>query len=53
MAFFWRRNKDKDKFSTSVLGLDKSIEELKEQEAAVEREFGVRFNKAIAKRAIR
>ena len=49
MAFFWRRNKDKDKFSTSVLGLDKSIEELKEQEAAVEREFGVRFNKAIAK----
>jgi fused signal recognition particle receptor len=49
MAFFWRRKKDKDKFSTSVLGLDKSIEELKEQEAAVEREFGVRFNKAIAK----
>lgn len=49
MAFFWRRNKDKDKFSTSVLGLDKSIEELQAQEAAVEREFGVRFNKAIAK----
>lgn len=49
MAFFWKRNKDKDKFSTSTLGLDKSIEELKAQEEAVEREFGVRFNKAIAK----
>lgn len=48
MAFFWRRNKD-DKFSTSVLGLDKSIEELKAQEAAVEREFSVRFSKAIEK----
>jgi fused signal recognition particle receptor len=49
MAFFWRRNKDQDKFSTSVLGLDKSIEELQAQEAAVEREIGVRFNKAIEK----
>jgi fused signal recognition particle receptor len=48
MAFFWRRKKE-DKFSTSVLGLDKSIEELKAQEAAVEREIGVRFNKAIEK----
>ena len=48
MAFFWRRKKD-DKFSSSVLGLDKSIEELKEQEAAVEKEFSVRFNKAIEK----
>jgi fused signal recognition particle receptor len=45
---FWRRNKE-DKFSTSVLGLDKSIEELKAQEAAVEKELGVRFSKAIAK----
>ena len=45
---FWRRNKE-DKFSTSVLGLDKSIEELKAQEAAVEREIGVRFSKAIEK----
>ncbi len=45
---FWRRKKE-DKFSTSVLGLDKSIEELKEQEAAVERELGVRFSKAIEK----
>ena len=49
MAFFWRRKKEEDKFSSSVLGLDKSIEELKAQEEAVEREIGVRFTKAIAK----
>lgn len=49
MAFFWRRKKDDDKFSTSVLGLDKSIEELKAQEEAVEKELGVRFYKAIEK----
>ena len=49
MAFFWRRKKDEDKFSTSILGLDKSIEELQAREAAVEREIGVRFSKAIAK----
>src|SRR5215204_7524008 len=48
MAFFWRRNKE-DKFSSSVLGLDKSIEELKAQEEAVEKEIGVRFAKAIEK----
>ncbi len=48
MAFFWRRNKE-DKFSSSVLGLDKSIEELKAQEEAVEKEIGVRFSKAIGK----
>jgi len=48
MAFFWRRNKE-DKFSSSVLGLDKSLEELKAREEAVEKEFGVRFSKAIAK----
>src|SRR5690606_15852801 len=48
MAFFWRRNKE-DKFSSSVLGLDKSLEELKAQEEAVERELGVRFSKAISK----
>jgi fused signal recognition particle receptor len=48
MAFFWRRNKE-DKFSSSVLGLDKSIEELKRQEEAVEQELGVRFSKAIEK----
>jgi fused signal recognition particle receptor len=48
MASFWRRKKE-DPFSTSILGLDKSIEELKAQEEAVEREFGVRFSKAIEK----
>jgi fused signal recognition particle receptor len=48
MAFFWRRKKE-DGFSSSVLGLDKSIEELKAQEEAVEREFGVRFSRAIEK----
>lgn len=49
MAFFWRRKKDEDKFSISTLGLDKSMEELKAQEEAVEREIGVRFNRAIEK----
>ncbi|MBA2737285.1 MAG: signal recognition particle receptor subunit alpha, partial [Pyrinomonadaceae bacterium] len=49
MAFFWRRKKDEDKFSTSILGLDKSLEELKAQEEAVEREIGVRFYNAIEK----
>jgi fused signal recognition particle receptor len=49
MAYFWRRKKDEDKFSSSVLGLDKSIDELKAQEEAVEREIGVRFTKAIEK----
>ncbi len=48
MALFWRRNKE-DKFSSSILGLDKSIEELKAQEEAVERELGQRFTKAIEK----
>lgn len=48
MALFWRRNKE-DKFSSSVLGLDKSIEELKAQEEAVEKELGQRFSKAIEK----
>jgi len=45
---FWRRKKE-DKFSTSVLGLDKSIEELQAREAAAERELSVRFNRAIEK----
>ena len=49
MAFFWRRKKDEDKFSTSVLGLDKSIEELKKQEEAAEKAIGVRFYNAIEK----
>jgi fused signal recognition particle receptor len=48
MASFWRRKKE-DKFSTSILGLDKSMEELKAQEEAVEREIGVRFSRAIEK----
>lgn len=46
---FWRRKKDEDKFSTSILGLDKSIEELKKQEEEVEKMVGVRFYKAIEK----
>ena len=49
MAFFWRRKKEEDKFSISTLGLDKSMEELKAQEEAVEREVRVRFSKAIEK----
>ena len=48
MAFFWRRNKQGN-FSSSVLGLDRSIEELKAQEEAVEKEIGVRFSNAVAK----
>jgi len=48
MAFFWRRKKE-DSFSNSVLGLDKSVEELKAQEEAIEKEIGVRFTKAIEK----
>jgi fused signal recognition particle receptor len=46
---FWRRKKDEDKFSTSILGLDKSIEELKQREAEAEKMVGVRFYKAIEK----
>jgi fused signal recognition particle receptor len=42
---FWRRKKG----STSVLGLDRSIEELKAEEAAAERELSVRFSRAIEK----
>jgi len=49
MAFFWRRKKDEDKFSTSVLGLDKSIEELKQREEEAEKMIGVRFYNAIEK----
>lgn len=45
---FWRRKKE-DPFSSSVLGLDRSIEELQAREAAAEREIGVRFNRAIEK----
>ncbi len=48
MALFWRRKKE-DKFDTSILGLNKSLDELKAQEEAVEKEIGVRFTNAIAK----
>lgn len=47
MALFWRRKKDGH--SSSVLGLDRSLEELKQQEEEVEKEFGVRFSNAISK----
>lgn len=45
MAWFWKRKEE----SASILGLDKTIEELQAQEAAVEKEFAVRFNRAIEK----
>ena len=48
MAFFWRRNKE-DKFSSSVLGLDKSIEELKAQEEEIPVTAQPRNFEAIAK----
>jgi fused signal recognition particle receptor len=35
-------------FATSVLGLNLSIEELQEQEAALEQEFSARFRRAVA-----
>lgn len=49
MGFFWRRKKDEDKFSTSVLGLDKSIEELQKREEEAEKAIGVRFYNAVGK----
>lgn len=49
MALFWRRKKDNDTLSASVLGLDKSMEQLKAEEQAVEREAGFRFFNAIEK----
>lgn len=48
MAFFWRRKKDEG-FSTSILGLDKSLEQLKAQEEALEQEFSARFSRAVEK----
>ncbi len=36
-------------FSSSILGLDLSIEELQAREAALEQEFSARFRKAVAK----
>jgi fused signal recognition particle receptor len=35
-------------FSTSILGLDRSIEELQAEQAALEQEFSARFRRAIA-----
>lgn len=35
-------------FTTSVLGLDRSIEELQAQEAALEQEFSARFRRAVS-----
>ena len=34
-------------FQTSILGLDRSIEELQAEEAALEQEFGARFRRAV------
>lgn len=47
MGIFWRRKKDTGTGSSSILGLEKSVEELKAAEEAVEREAGVRFLNAI------
>jgi hypothetical protein len=60
MAFFWRRNKKQNSadegaaapgraFSTSVLGLDRSIEELQAEEAALEQELGAKFSREVEK----
>lgn len=50
MFKFWRRNKEEEKgFSSSILGLDKSIEQLKAEEEAIDREIGVRFSRAVEK----
>ncbi|MBC7797535.1 MAG: signal recognition particle-docking protein FtsY [Pyrinomonadaceae bacterium] len=50
MAFFWKRKKDDEKgFQTSILGLDKSLEQLKAEEEALEREFSARLNRAVEK----
>ncbi|HEU4835752.1 MAG TPA: signal recognition particle receptor subunit alpha, partial [Pyrinomonadaceae bacterium] len=35
-------------FSSSILGLDRSMEELQAQEAALEQEFSARFRRAVA-----
>lgn len=48
MGFFWKRKKDTSD-SSSILGLDLSIEELQEREKAAERELGARLSNAIAK----
>jgi fused signal recognition particle receptor len=62
MAFrFWRRKKHEEEQSespgpvspsfpgTSILGLEKSIEQLKAEEEALEQEFSARFRRAVEK----
>lgn len=50
MAFFWRRKKGEEKpFSSSILGLDKSLEQLKAEEEALEQELSARFSRAVEK----
>ena len=50
MAFFWRRKKEEERpFSTSILGLDKSLEQLKAEEEALEQEFKAKLNRAVEK----
>jgi fused signal recognition particle receptor len=62
MAFFWRRKKQQAEseaaegatapgrgFSSSILGLDRSIEELQAEEAALEKELSARFRRAVEK----
>ena len=49
MAFFWRRKKEEEGFQTSILGLNKSLEQLKAEEEALEQEFSARLNRAVEK----
>lgn len=57
---FWRRKKTEEEpaespgpvtssFQTSILGLDKSIEQLKAEEEALEQELSARFRRAVEK----
>jgi fused signal recognition particle receptor len=41
-------NLSRSSFSTSILGLDRSIEELEAEQAALEQEFSARFRRAVA-----
>lgn len=56
MAFFWKRKKKEEEskpsgfsHSSSILGLDKSLEQLKAEEEALEQEFSARFSRAVQK----
>ena len=46
---FWRRNDDDKPLSSSILGLDKSLEQLKAEEEALEQEFKARLGRAVEK----